>query len=141
MPAFDLMRIHELKRRMVSERNLHSIVDYYIDNLGMDRDFLGLGAPVEPECLPSYIQRGISQFVARVMGPVGCLIELLPVEIPGAQLMHGNLAVNGGHGLFVWATDLDLGIVTFHAETADGNVHCGRVTMTRLEELSPSRVN
>ncbi|MBM3737152.1 MAG: hypothetical protein FJW39_15335 [Acidobacteria bacterium] len=141
MPGFDMSRVLELKRRMVSETNIPEIVNYFLDEFATNSDFMEAQETVEWDRLPDVLKNAIYELMQRILGPKRYVIGISSFEVPGWNLLHGSLTIDNKHGLFLWAPDLNTGIVNLSIETEAGNNHTARFTLAWPEDKAKRWVN
>ena len=104
----DLALIAELKRRMKESEKLSSVWEYFLDNFGEDREFMGLGEAYRSEEL----EKILGLIGGKMFGGDAILItEQRLIEIPGHHFVHGGMLLQGHLCNILYAADLDVGVL------------------------------
>jgi hypothetical protein len=128
MPGISMETVADLKRRMVMERDLSVVMEFFFDNFWDNPEFLKMGKDIEmPKELRDALTHGVAQMFQGKKG--AHVLKLVAVDLPGTGLIHGSIQVDTDQGLYIWATDLNVTVFSV-GNIFTGQTNMGRITVT-----------
>src|SRR5262245_31275260 len=81
----------ELKRRLVQEKQLPPVWNWFLDNFAENEEFMALGEPVDHEFLGAVV----AQIAAQLYGPREPVHGLRLIRLGEHSFVHGGVFVGG----------------------------------------------
>ena len=101
----------ELKKRLVADKDLGKVQDYFFRNFVERGTLLSMGRPL-PNERGTHLIKIVSEAYARYANERLLSVDTQFVEVPQYNLIHGSVTVNGKQGSLLYCEDLGVGLFT-----------------------------
>ena len=103
----DLSQLEDLKKKLVTAKDLSEVGNYFFDHLGEDSDFLDLGKPGRNAVLEAFI----AALGRQLCGGKCTITKLLLIQVPGTHFIHGGCFLNGRLANVIYFDDIEVGLL------------------------------
>lgn len=105
--ALDAAKIATLKRKLIEATDFEDIVEFFIEDLGNDMEFVLSGKPYSNERFLT----ALAQAAAAALGLKEGVYQGTPHRVPEHRLVHGAFTFNEWTGMMFFFEDLDQGFL------------------------------
>jgi hypothetical protein len=105
----DLRKVTMLKMKLVEEKELRDVMNYFFDHLGEDEAFIDLSKPTRHQMLEAII----GQTVGPMVGSKGkaVLVNFVLLHVPEHQFYHGAFLIQGRMANVIYFDDIKMGCI------------------------------
>jgi hypothetical protein len=133
----DLTRLQELKRKLIHDKDLMPVWNYFLDHFGNDPDFMALGHGTSDPFLESVLaQVGVQMFPQDAL-----VIQSQLVRLDDQQFIHGSVNVAGRPGIIFYFEEDQVGMVVVSDQAAFDNAKMARFSGQKLRRPGPPSDN
>jgi hypothetical protein len=121
----DIDRLKELRKKLVIEKDLSEIWEFYMDHFADHEAFTDLGERAENEFLDAVLKKICAQlFRARAK-----IDDFLLISIADYDFFHGPFMVEGRIGGIIYFEDVNFGLIAVSESTTSDMVQYSRFSM------------
>jgi hypothetical protein len=132
-PVIEIGQIEVLRRRLLQDADLSQFWDYYFTNFAENPRFTTMGDPSRNELL----EEALGLVARKLFGRDAVRVnDLLLIEIPQFQLIHGSCSIDGCFAGVLYFPDMKAGVIAI-VMGQDGQMMYARITAHLLESLAP----
>ncbi len=119
-------RLDKLKELLVNEDNFSTIVKYFFDNLGEDREFIQQGKIVKNPLLKKIIRKACLDFISKEQQ----MTKLFLIQLKGHPFLHGAFFIGSYPCSFFYFEDVKKGMIIIARTMTFGETSYIRFTGT-----------
>lgn len=104
----DLMRLEELKQKLIQDKALPPVWRFFLDHFGEDPAFIALGERTRHE----FVEAVLVQVALQLFPQAEAIAGLLLTRLAEQQFIHGGFFLAGRPGGIIYFEDVRMGLVT-----------------------------
>jgi hypothetical protein len=103
----DLKLLQELKGKLLHDKMLAPVWEYFFDHFAEDSEFIALGERATHQLVETIV----AEVGKQMFGREGVVNSLLLTRVPDQQFLHGCLIIGGRVGGVIYFEDAQIGLV------------------------------
>lgn len=133
----DLSLLPELKHKLIHDKDLTPVWQFFLDHFGEDPEFIALGEAITHAFLESVLaQVGMQMFPGNAIASMTRLVRL-----EDQQFIHGSINLSGRMGFVFYFEDIQVGMVVVSDPSAFDNAKMARFSGRTSRKPGPPSEN
>jgi hypothetical protein len=118
----DIDRLKELRKKLVIEKDLSEVWEFYMDHFADHEAFTDLGELAENE----FVEAVLKTLCAQLFGAEAQIDDFLLISIADYDFFHGPFMVEGRIGGIIYFEDVNFGLMAVSESTTSNMVKYSR---------------
>jgi hypothetical protein len=118
----NLSSLQELKKKLVNDKDLLPVWEFFLDHLGDDPAFIDLGEPVDH----AFLQEVLPRLGAQMYPRAAMICQMRLVRLADQQFIHGAVNVDGRAGGVLFFEDVQVGLLAVSDHFPSDETKCAR---------------
>ncbi|MFN8494686.1 MAG: hypothetical protein U0350_44200 [Caldilineaceae bacterium] len=107
--ALDLRKLVSLKMKLVEEKELADVMNYFFDHFGESQEFIELSQPTRHEMLEAILAQTAGPLTGSKTKVV--MHNFMLLHVPQQQFYHGAFLINGKLANVIYFDDIQMGCI------------------------------